>query len=107
MALLYDPAGTDGETVFQYSSQPTVHRPVRDRCRAPGTPPAATSGWTTSMSGLAKVEITGGGAPPLLLLLADTNTAEDFWPETRRPGPCSSRAATWSGLRRARLERWR
>ena len=47
--------------------------------------------------GLAKVKITGGGTTPLLLLIADTNTAEDFWPEATADGPCSSRAATSSG----------
>ena len=38
-------------------------------------------------NGLAKVEITGGGTTPLLLLIADTNTAEEFWPESTSAGP--------------------
>ena len=37
-------------------------------------------------NGLAEVEITGGGTTPLLLLIADTNTAEDFWPESTTDG---------------------
>jgi hypothetical protein len=32
------------------------------------------------------VAVTGGGRPPLLLLLADTNTAESFWPESTPAG---------------------
>jgi beta-galactosidase GanA len=86
VALFYDPAGTDGETVFQYASQPTV-------TVLSGT--AATT-WDAAsdqlrldytLGGLAEVVVTGGGRPPLLLLLADTNTAESFWPESTSPGP--------------------
>jgi beta-galactosidase GanA len=85
-ALLYDPAGTDGETVLNYSSEPTV-------TVLSGT---VQSSWDSASGdlrldyvhdGLAEVEITGGGTTPLLLLIADTNTAEDFWPETTAAGP--------------------
>ena len=31
VALLYGPAGTDGETVLRYTSQPTVKVSVRER----------------------------------------------------------------------------
>ncbi len=37
--------------------------------------------------GLAEVQISGGGTTPLLLLIADTNTAEGFWPESTQAGP--------------------
>jgi beta-galactosidase GanA len=86
MALLYDPAGTDGETVLHYASQPTVNV-------ASGT---VHSTWDPSTgdlrldyvhNGLAEVQITGGGTTPLLLLIADTNSAEDFWPEATAAGP--------------------
>jgi beta-galactosidase GanA len=86
-ALLYDPAGTDGETVLRYASQPTV--------KVLSGPVQTT--WDASRGdlrldyvhkGLAEVAITGGGTtPPLLLLIADTNTAEDFWPVTTSAGP--------------------
>ena len=85
-ALLYDPAGTDGETVLHYASQPTVKV----------LSGSVTTTWDASRSdlrldyvlgGLAEVEITGGGTTPLLLLIADTNTAEDFWPVTTAAGP--------------------
>ena len=84
-ALLYDPAGTDGETVLQYASQPTVKI-------LSGT---ATTAWDAASgqlrldyahNGLAEVEVTGGGRPPLLLLIADTAAAEDFWPESTAAG---------------------
>jgi len=85
VALLYDPAGTDGETVLQYASQPTVKV-------LSGT---ATTTWDAASdqlrldyvhNGLAEVAVTGGGRPPLLLLIADTNTAEGFWPESTGAG---------------------
>jgi beta-galactosidase GanA len=84
-ALLYDPAGTDGETVLRYASQPSV------RVLAGSVP----STWDASRgdlrldythNGLAEVEVTGGGSPPLLLLIASTNAAEGFWPESTRAG---------------------
>jgi beta-galactosidase GanA len=86
VALLYGPAGTDGETVLRYTSQPTVKV-------LSGT---VTSTWDASRGdlrldytheGLAKVQITGGGRPPLLLLLAQTTVAEQFWPESTSAGP--------------------
>jgi beta-galactosidase GanA len=84
-ALLYDPAGTDGETVLRYTSQPTVKVLAG----------SVTSAWDASRGdlrldyvhdGLAEVEITGGGTSPLLLLLADTDTAQGFWPVSTAAG---------------------
>jgi beta-galactosidase GanA len=84
--LLYDPAGTDGETVLHYSSQPhvavisgsatTTWDPTRDDLRLDYV-----------HNGLTEIRITGGGAAPLELLIADTATAENFWPETTSAGP--------------------
>jgi beta-galactosidase GanA len=84
-ALLYDPSGTDGETVLRYASQPTVKV----------LSGSITQTWDASRGdlrldykhqGLAKVEITGGGTSPLLLLIADTGTAEGFWPVSTAAG---------------------
>jgi beta-galactosidase GanA len=85
VALLYGNTGTDGETVLRYASQPTVTVLAG----------AADSTWDAARGderldyvhdGLTEVQITGGGRPPLLLLLADTQTAEQFWPETTADG---------------------
>jgi beta-galactosidase GanA len=85
-ALLYDPQGTDGETVLHYASQPNVAVLAGH----------VTSTWDASSgdlrldyvhNGLAEVEITGGGSSPLELLIADTLAAEEFWPETTSAGP--------------------
>ena len=107
VALLYGPAGTDGETVLRYASQPTVKV-------LSGT---VTSTWDSTRgdlrldyvhNGLAEVQITGGGRPPLLLLLAQKTVAEEFWPETHVGGP-GARARRLPGPHRAgpRLDRWR
>jgi beta-galactosidase GanA len=84
-ALLYDPAGTDGETVLRYTSQPTVKV----------LSGSVSTAWDASRgdlrldyvhNGLAAVRITGGGSSPLLLLITDTSTAEGFWPEQTAAG---------------------
>jgi beta-galactosidase GanA len=85
-ALLYGPPGTDGETVLRYTTEPTVNVLSGQ---------AATS-WDAGRgdlrldythSGLTEVQITGGGAPPLLLLIATTDVAQQFWPQSTAAGP--------------------
>jgi beta-galactosidase GanA len=96
-AVLYDPSGTDGETVLNYTSQPAVTAPS-----------GVQSSWDASTgdlrldyvhSGLQPVQISGGGRSPLTLLIADTNTAEGFWPENGAlvEGGYLIRTATVSG----------
>jgi beta-galactosidase GanA len=86
VALLYGPAGTDGETVLRYASQPTV-KVLSGK---------VTSTWDSTRgderldyvhNGLAEVQISGGGRPALLLLLAQKSVAEEFWPEQTSAGP--------------------
>ncbi|HEX5195195.1 MAG TPA: beta-galactosidase [Solirubrobacteraceae bacterium] len=78
IALLYGRDGEDGETVLRYAAKPAV-RVVSGN---------VTTSWNASTgdlrldyvhNGLAAVRITGGGRPPLTLLLADTTTAGSFW----------------------------
>jgi beta-galactosidase GanA len=85
VALLYGDQGTDGETVLRYASQPTVSVVSGQ----------VTSSWDATRGdlrldyvhqGLAEVKISGGGRPPLELLLASTTTAEAFWPESTAAG---------------------
>jgi beta-galactosidase GanA len=85
VAVLYGDAGTAGETVLHYPSQPTV-------TSSGGT---VTDTWDPSTGdlrlnythdGLTRVRITGG-EHPLLLLLADTGTAETFWRQDTAAGP--------------------
>jgi beta-galactosidase GanA len=92
VALLYGPAGTDGETVLRYSSQPTVKV----------LSGSVSSAWDATRGdlrldythhGLAEVRITGGGRPPLLLLLAQKSVAEQFWPESTSAGPALVRGS--------------
>ena len=92
VALLYGPAGTGGETVLRYASQPTV------KVLSGGV----TSTWDATRGdlrldyvhdGLAEVQISGGGRPSLLLLLAQKTVAEEFWPETTSAGPALVRGS--------------
>ena len=86
VALLYGDAGTDGETVLRYASQPTVNV-LSGTVQSTWDPTRGDLRLDYTHQGLAEVRISGGGTPPLLLLIADTNTAESFWPETTQAGP--------------------
>jgi beta-galactosidase GanA len=85
-AVLYDPSGTDGETVLNYTSQPTVDVLSGS---VQQTWDASTGDLRLDYvhNGLQEVKITGGGRSPLLLLIADTSTAEGFWPLVTNGGP--------------------
>lgn len=83
-AVLYGPAGTDGETVLNYPSRPAVDFVSgNSSCGICGTtwdPATGDLRLDYLHQGVQEVRITGGGRPPLLLVLADTSAAEDFWP---------------------------
>jgi beta-galactosidase GanA len=85
VAVLYGDKGSDGETVLNYPTRPTVT----------STGGAVTSTWDPATgdlrlnyqhTGLTRVQITGG-SHPLLLLLADTDTAKTFWRQDTSAGP--------------------
>jgi beta-galactosidase GanA len=86
VALLYGDAGTDGETVLRYTSQPTV-TVLSGSVQSAWDPSRGDLRLDYVHQGLAEVQVSGGGTPPLLLLIADTNTAESFWPEATSAGP--------------------
>jgi beta-galactosidase GanA len=86
LALLYGPTGTDGETVLRYGSQPTV-TVLTGTVASTWDPARGDLRLDYRHAGLAKVQISGGGRPPLLLLLAAKTVAEEFWPESTAAGP--------------------
>ena len=86
VAVLYGDKGSDGETVLRYAQKPTVTSTGGD----------VTTTWDASSgdlrlnyehSGLIRVQITGTGGRPLLLLIADKPTAETFWRLDTSAGP--------------------
>jgi beta-galactosidase GanA len=86
LALLYGPAGTDGETVLRYSSQPTV-KVVQGSVQSAWDSSRGDLRLNYTHGGLAEVQISGGGRPPLVLLIAEKGIAENFWPESTSAGP--------------------
>jgi beta-galactosidase GanA len=85
IAVLYGDHGSDGETVLHYATQPKVT----------ATGGTVTSTWDPATgdlrlnyahTGLTRVRI-DGGTHPLLLLLADTDTAKTFWRQDTAAGP--------------------
>ncbi len=84
VAVLYGDAGSDGETVLRYPSRPTV------------TTTGGTATWDEASGdlrlnythkGLIRIGITGGGKPPLMLLVGDKDTAKTFWRQDTATGP--------------------
>ena len=100
LALLYGREGEDGETVLQYASQPAVKVLA-------GNVTTSFEGSDLRLnyahSGLARVQISGGGRAPLLLLIADEKTAQTFWLQksttgsTLERGPALVRTAETRG----------
>ena len=92
VALIYGPAGTDGETVLRYATRPTVtvlHGNVRRTWDAS----RGDLRLDYTHGGLAEVRVTGGGRRPLLLLIAEETVAEDFWPVSTSAGLALVRGA--------------
>ncbi len=92
VALLHGRAGEPGETVLRYATQPQVDVLSGD----------VTSTWDGARgdlrlnyvhSGLSRVRVSGGGRPPLELLLADSDTASTFWRLDTSEGPILARGA--------------
>ncbi|HKS50067.1 MAG TPA: beta-galactosidase [Amycolatopsis sp.] len=86
VAVLYGGQDTDGETVLRYSSRPTV---TSSGGAVDTTWDAGTGDLRLNYrhSGLVRVTVSGGGARPLQLLLADKPTAETFWRQDTATGP--------------------
>lgn len=113
LGLFYGRDGEDGETVLRYSSQPIVEGDVSSTFDAK----TGDLRLNYTHSGLARVQISGGGRPPLLLLLADEKTAQTFWRQgaVLERGPLLVRSANVRGttlaltgdtMRDSELEIW-
>ncbi len=92
LAVLYGGQGQSGETVLNYQAKPTVQ--VLDG-NVQTTWDAATGDLRLNYqhSGLARVLVTGGQRP-LLLLIGDTATAEQFWQAQSAAGPVLVRGSS-------------
>ena len=86
VAVLYGDAGSDGETVLRYASEPTVT----------ATGGTVTTTWDAATGdlrlnyphkGLIRVSVNADGKRPLLLLVGDKATAETFWRQDTATGP--------------------
>ncbi|HZE31643.1 MAG TPA: beta-galactosidase [Actinoallomurus sp.] len=86
VALLYGRSGETGQTVLRYAGRPQVRVLAGD---VTSSYDAATGDLRLDYThaGLARVRITGGGRPPLVLLLADDATAGMFWRDDTVAGP--------------------
>lgn len=85
VAVLYGDHGSDGETVLNYKTRPTVTT-TGGTVASTWDPATGDLRLNYSHTGLTRVQISGG-AHPLLLLLADTDTAKTFWRADTSAGP--------------------
>ncbi|MBV9838158.1 MAG: beta galactosidase jelly roll domain-containing protein, partial [Solirubrobacterales bacterium] len=90
LVLLHDPAGEDGETVLRYRVQPTV-RVLAGAVSSAWDPTTHDERLDYVHRGLIEVRITGGGARPALLLIADDDVAGSFWRQQTSAGPVLER----------------
>jgi beta-galactosidase GanA len=86
LLLLYGRDGENGETVLRYGSAPTV-RVLAGNVTSRFDPTTGDLRLDYSHTGLTRVAITGGGRPPLTLLLADQTSAGTFWRHDTSAGP--------------------
>ena len=89
-ALLYGRNGETGETVLHYSSQPTVNV-LAGTVSSVWDPATGNLRLDYTHSGLAQVQIAGGGRASLTLLLADQDDADSFWRQDTTAGPVLER----------------
>jgi beta-galactosidase GanA len=85
VVLVHGRAGEQGETVLRYASAPRVEVLAGDVRHTFG---AARGDLRLAYThaGLARVRVTGGGRPPLLLLIADEATSQRFWTQDTGAG---------------------
>jgi beta-galactosidase GanA len=84
VAMLYGRQGEQGSTVLRYSSAPDV-RVLEGDVRSSFDGKDLRLDYTHS--GLARVLVSGGGRPPMLLLLGTDETAAQFWRMDTEAGP--------------------
>lgn len=98
VAMLYGREGEQGSTVLRYSSAPSV-RVLEGDVRSSFDGKDLRLDYTHS--GLARVLVSGGGRPPMLLLLGTDETAAQFWRMDTEAGPVLVRGT--SLVREARM----
>ncbi len=86
VAVLYGNKGSDGETVLRYGSPPTV-RVTGGSVTSTYDAASGDLRLNYQHDGLARVTVTEPGQRPLLLLLADKDTAKTFWRQDTAAGP--------------------
>ncbi len=92
LAVLYGGQGQSGETVLNYRTKPTV-KVLSGTVQSTWDATTGDLRLNYQHSGLARVLVTGG-PQPLLLLIADTATAKTFWQTQSANGPVLVRGSS-------------
>lgn len=78
LALLYGRKGEDGETVLRFATQPRVEV-LEGAADHVFDPARGDLRLNYRHDGLTRLRITGGGRPPLTLLIGEEDVAASFW----------------------------
>jgi beta-galactosidase GanA len=81
IAVLYGDAGSFGETVLNYSAQPTVVS-SGGTVKTTWDPASGDLRLNYTHTGLLRIAVSGPGDNPLLLLIGDKPTADTFWQQS-------------------------
>ena len=86
LALLYGRKGEAGETILRFASAPKVEL-LQGQANSSFDPAKGDLKLTYHHGGLIRLRISGGGRPPLLLLIGDEDAAQQFWRPDASRGP--------------------
>ncbi len=104
LALLYGRKGEEGETVLRFTSAPRVEV-VEGEANHSFHAAKGDLRLSYRHDGLIRLRITGGGSPPLLLLIGEEDVAAEFWQQDTGSGAVLARGPHL--VRSAALERGR
>lgn len=90
VAVLHGRQGEAGETVLRYASEPRL-RVIAGEVRSRWDAARGDLRLDYVHSGLGRVRLSGGGRPPLELVLADGEAAASFWRVDSDAGPLLAR----------------
>lgn len=85
LLLMYGRAGEPGETVLRYASAPTVEV-IEGDAQSVFDPAKGDLRFNYAHRGRTMVRVSGGGKPPLTLLLADEDEAGAYWTHDTEAG---------------------
>jgi beta-galactosidase GanA len=93
LALFYGRANEDGEMILRYASQPVL-KTLAGEVASSFDERTGDLRLNYKHTGLARVQISGGGRSPLMLLIGEERAAQSFWRQDTAAGALIERGPT-------------